>query len=345
MTQNNTTGDGPILLVIKGLLIGVANIIPGVSGGTFALILGIYDRLISSLRSVGVRTVKIVLKTLVTPHKAESRRAFFDELKRIDFWFLVPLGVGAVIAILACSFLIDWLLANQPGITLAFFLGLIIPSIAIPWRMMPKRSVPILLWIIPGIALTLGLSFAFSSDAQGSHNPIIVFAAGAAAVSAMILPGISGSFLMLVMGQYQNILEAIQGIQLALSQGDIDWNSLLYLSILGLGIVIGLLAFARLLAWVLKRFRAATLAFLIGLVLGSFYVLWPFKDFDQGAEVTGRDGETKTEVRIATAPNRIPSISEDGAEIGADALALVIGLGCALGVERIGGKKEKKKKK
>ncbi len=327
--------DGLALLLFKGMLIGIANIIPGVSGGTFALILGIYDRLISSLRSIGGTTIKVGLKLLLGPHKAAARGAFIEELRRIDFWFLLPLGIGAVVAILASSFAIDWLLVNQPGITLAFFLGLIIPSIAVPWKMMDRRTAPILLWIIPGIALTVGLSLAFSGDAEGSKNPLIVFGAGAAAVSAMILPGISGSFLMLVLGQYQNVLEAIQGLQIGVAAGKIDWGALFYLAALGVGVVFGLLAFARLLAWVLKRYRAATLAFLIGLVLGSFSVLWPFKYFEAGA-----DEETKTEVRIATAPNRLP---QSAGEAGADALALVVGLGCAFGVERVGTKRKPKK--
>lgn len=339
MTQSKTDPDGIVLLLFKGILIGIANIIPGVSGGTFALILGIYDRLIGALRAIGAKTIKETLRVVVTPHKEESRRAFAEELKRIDFWFLLPLGVGAVVAILGSSFVIDWLLVNQPGPTLAFFLGLIIPSIAIPWRMMPSRPVTALLWIIPGMALTVGLSLAFSGNVEGSENPIVVFLAGVSAVSAMILPGISGSFLMLVIGQYQNVLEAIQNLQLGLARAEIPWDALAYLTVLFLGIGFGLLAFARALSWVLKRYRSATLAFLIGLVLGSFYVLWPFKDFDEGAAVTGRDGETKTEVQIATAPNRLP---RSAGEAGTNAVALVLGLICAAGVERVGGRKKSK---
>lgn len=336
MSESRESRDGTILLLFKGMLVGIANVIPGVSGGTFALILGIYDRLISALRSIGAETIKKTVGVIAKPHKPETRAAFAEELKRIDFWFLVRLGIGAVIAIFGSSWIIDWLLVNQPGLTLAFFLGLIIPSIAVPWRMMPKRSAPIMLWVIPGAALTIGLSLAFSGDTEGSENPIVVFGAGAAAVSAMILPGISGSFLMLVVGQYRNVLEAIQNLQLGLTRGEIPWDAIIYSAFLGGGIVFGLLAFARLLSWVLKRFRAATLAFLIGLVIGSFYVLWPFKDFDAGATVTGRDGETKTEIRIATAPNRLP---RSAGEAGGNALALVVGLGCAFGVERVGKKR------
>jgi putative membrane protein len=342
MGEDRRDGDGTVLLLIKGALIGIANIIPGVSGGTFALVLGIYDRLIAALRSIGGGTIKTSLKLLVGPHKPAARAAFVEEMRRIDMWFLGCLGLGAGVSIMGSSFAIGWLLENEPGITLAFFLGLIIPSIAVPWRMMEKRTVGALLWIIPGMAVTVGLSLAFSSDAEGSDNPVMVFLAGAAAISAMILPGISGSFLMLVIGQYQNVLAALQNLQVGSNDQRID--AIIYLALLAMGCVVGLLAFARLLDWVLKRFRSATLAFLIGLVLGSFYVMWPFKDYDSGAQVQGRDGETKTEIQIATAPNRLPSLSADGAEIGKDSLAFVVGLVGAAGVEWVGGRNKKKKK-
>jgi len=337
MSQKDRPREGTILLVLKGMLVGIANIIPGVSGGTFALILGIYDRLIASLKSIGSSTVRATLSVLIRPHRKEARDAFVEELRRVDLWFLARLGFGGMVAILACSFAVDWLLVNQPGLTLAFFVGLILPSIAVPWRMMERRTPAIMLWVVPGAALTVGVALAFSGDTEGSTNPLIVFVAGAAAVSAMILPGISGSFVMLVVGQYQNVLGALQGLQLGLAAGSIDWDAVLYLTVLAGGCVVGLLAFARLLAWVLARYRTATLAFLIGLVLGSFYVLWPFKDFDSGAAVEGRDGEEKTEIRIATAPNRLPASAGEAAGCG---LAIVVGLGGALAVERLGRRKE-----
>ena len=337
MSKPQGAEDSSILLVIKGLLVGIANIIPGVSGGTFALVLGIYDRLITALKSIGIDTVKASLRLLSGPQHADRRQAFLDEMKRIDMWFLIRLGIGAMIAIFGSSFAVDWLLVNQPSLTLAFFVGLILPSIAVPWRMMEKRTPAAMLWIIPGIALTVGVALAFSGDHAGSKNPLIVFVAGVAAISAMILPGISGSFLMLVMGQYRNVLGSIQGLQRGVAAGTIDTDALMYLGILAVGCVVGLLAFARVLAWVLVRFRTATLAFLIGLVLGSFWVLWPFKDFDAGATVTGRGGEEKTEVRIATAPNRMPG---SAGEAGSGAVVFVLGLVAAIGVERVGRRRK-----
>jgi putative membrane protein len=339
MSKSQDSEDGTILLVLKGVLVGIANIIPGVSGGTFALVLGIYDRLITALKSIGAHTVKATFALVTGPHRVERREAFLDEMRRIDMWFLIRLGVGAMLAIFGSSFAVDWLLVNQPSLTLAFFVGLILPSIAVPWRMMEKRSAASLLWIIPGIALTVGVSLAFSGDHAGSKNPIIVFIAGAAAISAMILPGISGSFLMLVIGQYQNVLGAIQGLQRGLAAGTIDTDAFVYLTTLGLGCIVGLLAFSRLLAWVLKRFRSATLVFLIGLVLGSLWVLWPFKDFESGATVTSRSGKEKTGVKIATAPNRLP---RSAGEVGSCGAVFVVGLAAALGVEKLGRRRKTK---
>lgn len=337
MSKPQGSEDGSVLLIIKGMLVGIANIIPGVSGGTFALVLGIYDRLITSLKSIGVETVKASLRLLTAPQKAERRKAFLDEMRRVDMWFLIRLGVGAMIAIFGSSFAVDWLLVNQPALTLAFFVGLILPSIGVPWRMMEKRTPGAMLWVIPGVALTVGVALAFSGDHAGSKNPVIVFVAGVAAISAMILPGISGSFLMLVIGQYRNVLQAIQGLQRGVAAGTIDTDAVIYLATLAIGCGVGLLAFARLLAWVLARFRTATLAFLIGLVLGSFWVLWPFKDFEAGATVKDRGGEEKTEVRIATAPNRLP---RSAGEAGSCAAVFVLGLVAAVGVERVGRRRK-----
>lgn len=338
MAKRHPGEDGSLVLFLKGMLVGIANIIPGVSGGTFALVLGIYERLITALRSIGVGSVKASVGLMLGPHRAERRAAFVEEMRRIDLWFLVRLGFGAGVAILGASFAVDWLLVNQPALTLAFFVGLILPSIGVPWRMMERRTAGALAWIVPGAALTVGVALAFSGDHEGSRNPLVVFCAGAAAVSAMILPGISGSFVMLVVGQYRNVLGALQDLQRGVAAATIDTDAVAYLAVLSAGLVVGLLAFARVLAWILERHRAATLAFLIGLVIGSFYILWPFKDFEAGAAVSGRDGEEKTEIRIATAPNRLPA---SAGEAGACGAALALGLAGALGVERLGRRRKR----
>jgi putative membrane protein len=332
-------GDGPIMTFFKGVLVGIANIIPGVSGGTFALILGIFDRLVGALNAIGPGTVRVALRLVAGGFAAERRREFAAEWRRIDAWFLIALLAGAGVSILSSSFLIDWLLTAHWSPTLAFFIGLILPSVAVPWAMMDRRG-PVLLWAVPGMALTVGVSLMMPEGGAGSDNLALAAGTGALAISAMILPGISGSFLMLVMGQYQNVLAKLTGLQRGLAEGRFDLDAFLWLGALGLGMFVGLLAFARLLGFLLKRFKAATMAFLIGLLLGSLWVLWPFKDISAGAEVVGREGEVKQEVRIATAPNRLPESMEEGLIGGGAFLAGLAGSAglIALGRRRGEGK-------
>ena len=141
---------------------------------------------------------------------------------------------------------------------------------------------------------------------------------------------------MLVLGQYQNVLAKLTSLQIGLTEGHFEMGAALWLVSLAVGVVIGILIFARLLNFLLARFPSATMAFLIGLLLGSLWILWPFKEISAGAEVTGRSGEVKQEVRIATAPNRLP---DNGREIGLAFGAFVVGLAGSAGMIAIGRKK------
>jgi len=309
-----------LLIVVKGGLIGIANIIPGVSGGTFALILGVFDRLVGALNAIGWRTVKACFGLVTGLLKKPARQRFADEMRRVDAPFLILLMLGAMVAIFSSSFLIDFLLREHYSPTLAFFVGLILPSISVPFAMMDRRG-PMLLWAIPGIALTVGVSLVMPESTAGSENPAVAAGTGALAISAMILPGISGSYVMLVLGQYQNVLVKLTGLQRGIAAGEVDIDAILWLGALGIGMVVGVLVFARLLTFLLKRFKAATMAFLIGLLLGSLWILWPFKDMSGGAVVKDRAEEVKQDILIATAPNRLPQDWTEG----------LIGLGALVG--------------
>lgn len=314
-----------ILIFVKGLLIGIANIIPGVSGGTFALVLGIFERLMDAIKAIGGQTLKVGLSLLLKGFSPEAREDFWKEWKRIDGNFLFALGLGAVFAILASSWLIDYLLKNHPDITLAFFIGLILPSLWVPYKMMKQKKIIHFFWLFPGIGLTVGLAFAFSGGASGTVNPLMAFASGAIAISAMILPGVSGSFVLLVMGQYQNVLVAIKTFQ----QHPFDLNNLLFLTCFGLGCLLGLASFARLLSYLLKKFPSPTLAFLIGLILGSLWVLWPYKDYGKEAVAVN-----KRQIQVAAARNRLP---ENWGEIYPCVISFVLGVVGAGGVSALGG--------
>jgi len=320
-----------MIYLVKGFLIGIANIIPGVSGGTFALILGIFDRLVNSLKSFDLDLVKTVLAAVRRPFSSRSRQKLLNEWKRTDAAFLLCIGGGAVLSLIACAWLIDFLLSEHPSVTLAFFIGLIIPSIAVPYRMMSRKTFLNLMWIIPGAALTVWVSRCDVGGAAGDPEPQIIVLGGVLAISAMILPGVSGSFCLLVLGLYQPTIRHIKEIT------NLEQSSLIFLALLGLGCIAGLILFSRLMAWLLKKHRSRTLAFLIGLIIGSLWILWPIKDFESGTKILDSSGNEKREIVIATAPNRLPgSMEGDLALCGRCGLALLAGLIGAAGVTRFG---------
>ena len=290
---------------VNGFLIGVANIIPGMSGGTLALVLGIYERLIAALRNIGLPTVKTGLRALTF-----KKRAFEEalaELRRVDAGFLALLGIGAIAAVLLTSKLIVYLLNHHHDATYGFFCGLILTSILIPARMLDRFGGKELLVLLIAVALIIGISIGTGSQEDvGIDNPANVargpvprdalpslkslgamLTCGALAISAMILPGISGSFLMLAFGVYFPLLNAIDGVTAGASAlvatrqmpDAAVWGDVLTLAAFAVGCLFGLVAFTRLLNYLLHRYRNLTIAFLIGLMVGSLYGLWPFRAF------------------------------------------------------------------
>ena len=299
-------------LIVKGGFIGIANIIPGVSGGTMAIVLGIYERLIRALHHIGFSTVQKILAGITLKRGALSEAR--SELRRIDFGFLTALAIGAVLAIKASSDLILYLLNNQHDPTYGFFCGLILSCVIIPFKMIKRFTVRSLLSLLIAAVLTVGLTMGMSGEKNlenarkkyelkagrqtntpsasetaietdrstftphntpikiGADHSVIrllyLFFCGAISVSAMILPGISGSFIMLLFGVYFDVIAAVSRW---------DW---LVLAVFAVGCSIGLLVFTRLLNYVLERYHNLTISFLIGLMSGSLYGLWPFRDYE-----------------------------------------------------------------
>ena len=275
-------------LIFKGGLIGIANIIPGVSGGTMAMVLGIYERMIRSLNCIGIGTVKKIMSFKIT----DIRR----ECQRIDVGFLFLIAVGAAIAIVTTAKLIVLLITEQHDPTYGFFCGLILLSILTPLRMMKQFHFYYLIPLLCATILTVGLTISMGgektlekekqkykieqlqkklggqdTDRQVGRSVgrlVYLFIVGAIAISAMILPGISGSFVMLLFGVYFEILLAINNR---------DFTLLITFAI---GCGLGLLAFTRLLNFLLERYHDLTVSFLIGLMIGSLYGLWPFREFE-----------------------------------------------------------------
>jgi putative membrane protein len=302
------------LAFVKGILVGIANIIPGVSGGTFALILGIYERLLRAIGSFGIGTLKLLSKWLIHPFRREERSALTAELQRADSFWLLMLLLGAGVAILGSSRLIGFLLDEHRAPTLAFFIGLIVPSILVPYGMLKRKGIKELISCVVAAGLLVCLSIFFKPGEGEGAGLLFLFVAGAVAISAMILPGVSGSFILMVMGEYRSVLDAIN-----------TWD-FVRLAVFGAGCVLGILAFVRLLNFLLKRFHSVTMAFLIGLILGSLWVLWPFKEVAEGA-------------KIITGVNVLPAAF--GSEVTWAIGALLVGLVCSAGLHLLGKTMEK----
>jgi putative membrane protein len=241
---------------------GSADIVPGVSGGTVALVLGIYDQLIHNI-SQGAHA----LKQLLTRDVAGG----IDTLKRIEWIWLFTLLGGIFAAIIALSSVIETLLHEQPVRMSALFLGLILGSIWVAVRMLDKvDGVSIALML--GIGVTMFLLLGLRSDTEVADSALevvtepwwVFFLAGAIAICAMILPGISGSFILVMLGMYTEVLGAVN---------DRDFGVLIAFM---LGCVVGLALFSTLLNWLLERYHRWVLAAMIGLMLGSTRVLWPW---------------------------------------------------------------------
>jgi len=226
-----------LTLFIKGLCMGIADIIPGVSGGTIALIMGIYEKLIFSIRNI---KLTFNIKQL---------------FKSIDFNFFIPLILGIGIAFLSLSHLLTSLIENYPGLIYAFFFGLILGSIYFIYRQIKEFNWKILLSSLVGFMLSFWI--VGINQIQPSHSPLTIFISGAIAIIAMILPGISGSFILLTLGQYEYMIEAISNLDFVII--------ILFI----LGALFGLLSFVRVVSYLLKRHEHLTLAFLTGVMIGA----------------------------------------------------------------------------
>ncbi len=244
------TGRVAFLMFLRGVCMGTADIIPGVSGGTIALITGIYTRLISSVDDA-VNHGGAVLKKLLTG----SARDVKDDLMQIDFALFIPLFLGIGLSFLSLSHLIHYLLENQTALLYAFFFGLIISSALFVFRATSVFSITTITAFLTGAVLAF--IFVGMNPIGANHSPVVVFFSGAVAICAMLLPGISGSFILVFLGQYDYMLSVLKGFRLSV------------MLVFIFGAAGGLIAFTRLINHLLKYHRPVTLAFITGLMAGS----------------------------------------------------------------------------
>ena len=259
------------VLALKGAAMGAANVIPGVSGGTIAFITGIYETLINSIKSFDITALRLLLSFKIK-----------DLAEHINLKFLASVFVGIAVSILSLAKLLEYLFVEHEILTLAFFFGLIVASVFLVGKQINQWGVSVYVLLIAG-CLIAGL-IAFLKPATENSNMIYVFICGIVAACSMILPGLSGSYILLIMGNYLLILRAVSAF---------DFSILIPLFA---GCGLGLLGFSHLLAFVFKKFHNETVALLTGFVLGSLVIIWPWKEIQyltdaEGNHITKKDGE------------------------------------------------------
>lgn len=242
-----------VTLALKGMAMGAADVVPGVSGGTIAFIVGIYDELINSIKSINAHSLKLLFTGKIL--------AFWKAING-SFLFSILLGIG--ISVFSLAKLITWLLVAHPIMVWAFFFGLVLASTWFVSKDIKEWNVKTVASFIVGAAVAYYITVATPTETPS--NLLFIFLCGAIAICAMILPGISGSFILVLLGKYFYIMDAVKGLKLDV------------LLVFAAGAFIGITSFSRVLSFALTRFRNSTLALLTGFMLGSLNKVWPWKE-------------------------------------------------------------------
>lgn len=237
----------------KGMAMGTANVIPGVSGGTIALITGIFERLINAIKSFDLKAVRLLLKG-----------RFTEFMVHTDLIFLLSVLLGVLAAIVTLARLFDYLFSHYPVYIWSYFFGLVLASVYFVGRTVSRWSIPVIITFTIGTGLAIFISFL--NPGTENDNFFYLMVCGVVAICSMILPGLSGSFVLFIMGNYK--LLAIDAIN------ERDFRLLFPFAI---GAALGLLAFSHFLSWLLKKFKDETISLLTGFILGSVSILWPWQ--------------------------------------------------------------------
>ncbi|MBN2724151.1 MAG: DUF368 domain-containing protein [Deltaproteobacteria bacterium] len=251
-------------LFFKGTMMGAADVVPGVSGGTIAFIMGIYDQFVAAINSINIDAFRLLFK-------GKIREAF----SRVHLSFLIPLGLGISFSIISLAKLVTWLITKYPVYVWSFFFGLIIASSWFVVKEIGRIKIPVI------ISLALGFIFAWLIvgiiPVSSPDNWYFTVFAGAISIIAMVLPGISGSFILLLIGQYERIMTAVKSLQLST------------MATFSLGSALGILSFSRLLGYLLNKHREVTMAMLAGFMMGSLRKVWPYKEILEIKIVGGKE--------------------------------------------------------
>ena len=250
-----------ITVGVKGACMGAADVIPGVSGGTIAFIMGIYDEFVGSIARIDATAVKMLFSGRIR-----------DFWKHINGGFLLSIAIGIGVSVVSLAGLMQTLLTNYPIQTWAFFFGLIVASSIFILRGISNWRLGDFGFLVLG--LLLGITVCTLSPTQTPDDLWFIFLSGALAICAMILPGISGSFILLILGKYQYIMEVITNIVSGVDMG----RNLLIMGVFMVGAVVGILGFSKFLHWLLARWHRTTLIVLAGFIIGSLVKVWPWSN-------------------------------------------------------------------
>ncbi len=256
-----------LAVIAKGLAMGAADVVPGVSGGTIAFISGIYEELIETIH-------KLDFGFFTTWKQSSLSNAW----RQYNLSFLLALFAGVAISILSLAKLITWLLANHPILVWSFFFGLVVASILFVGKQVTRWNILIGASLIAASALAYSITLAKPIGTPDSTW--FLFFAGFVAIIAMILPGISGAFILLLLGAYQIIIGTLSQLGDALTKlnASLLWDALSKLAIFGIGAVVGLKVFSRVLNWMFKHHKNLILAVLTGFMVGALNKIWPWKE-------------------------------------------------------------------
>jgi putative membrane protein len=314
MKKERTLKDH-LLLFSKGIAMGAADVVPGVSGGTIAFITGIYEELIHSIKVISQSAQKDLVKGKIGE--------FF---KSINWVFLIPLLAGIGSSIILLSKLVLYFLEFHPIPLWSFFFGLIIASTIVVYRKIRTHTLWVILSALTGVVIAYWITIV--SPTETRNDLWFIFICGAIAICAMILPGISGSFILLLMGKYEYILTALQELKLAI------------IFTFMAGCVIGLSVFARFLDWLLSRYHDLTVALLAGFMVGSLNKVWPWKEVLQ--TMTNSKGETKVVQDRNILPSEYTAITGNDSDIFVAITLALVGFVVVILIEKFGNHEEVK---
>ncbi|MGF1704886.1 DUF368 domain-containing protein [Enterovibrio baiacu] len=300
-----------ILTFFKGMAMGAADVVPGVSGGTIAFITGIYDTLLESIRRVN--------PSLFSKWRKEGFAAVWTH---VNGTFLCSLLAGILTAILTLAKAVSYALTEHPVIIWAFFFGLIVASAIHMIKQVDRWAIGEIALAIGGAVFAYGITVANPITLEFSM--LTVFIAGSIAICAMILPGISGSFILLLLGMYAPVLDAVKSFNLPI------------LALFALGCVVGILSFSHVLSWLLNNYRSLTIAFLTGLLIGALGKVWPWKEAISFR--INSSGEKVPLVEKVLSPSAFEAATGQPSQLMIAIVMMIVGFGIVIGLEKVSEK-------